>query len=74
MCHRGRFETEAVCQADRTILNTWISEFPDKYSDDIREASDIGIAYVELNDFDRASDWYERAHDLHEQDLFPENL
>jgi len=58
--------------AARTILNTWISEFPDKYSDDIREAPDIGNAYVELNDFDRASDWYERAYDLHEQDLFPE--
>jgi tetratricopeptide (TPR) repeat protein len=56
--------------AARTILNNWIAEFPDKFSDDIREASDIGNAYVALNDFDRANDWYERGYDLHDYDLF----
>jgi len=70
-----QFEIDAAAgdvSGARTILDNWIAEFPDKYPDDAREASDIGNAYVELNDFDRANDWYDRAYDLHEKDLFSE--
>jgi TolB-like protein/DNA-binding winged helix-turn-helix (wHTH) protein len=70
-----QFEIDAAAgdaSTARVILNTWIAEFPDKFPNEVQEASDIGNAYVELNDFDRANDWYERAYDLHEEDLLPE--
>jgi tetratricopeptide (TPR) repeat protein len=53
-----------------TILNNWIAEFPDKFPHAVQEASDIAYAYVQLGDFDRANNWYERAYDRHEMDLF----
>jgi TolB-like protein/DNA-binding winged helix-turn-helix (wHTH) protein len=54
----------------RAILNNWVAEFPDKFPNEVQEASDIAKSYVELNDFDRANGWYKRAYDRHEMDLF----
>jgi tetratricopeptide (TPR) repeat protein len=67
------FEIDVAAGDDseaRTIMNNWIAEFPDKFPDAAQDASDIAKSYVALNNFDRATDWYERAYDRHEVDLF----
>jgi len=48
------------------LLQIWQSEFPDKGI----EAGDIASDYIVLGDFDRASDWFERAYEIHEYDFF----
>jgi tetratricopeptide (TPR) repeat protein len=46
----------------RRVLEAWAAAFPDKYP----SATDIAKGYVEINDFDKASDWFERAYERHE--------
>jgi tetratricopeptide (TPR) repeat protein len=48
------------------ILKIWESDFPDKLS----HALDISTAYVTLGDFDRATDWFQRAYERRESDFF----
>jgi TolB-like protein/DNA-binding winged helix-turn-helix (wHTH) protein len=50
----------------RRIVEAWEAEFPDK----LPYAADIAERYVALKDFDRASDWYERAYERREFGFF----
>src|SRR6202042_2432261 len=50
----------------REILARWTAGYPDKS----RFATDIAEHYVAVNDFDKASDWFERAYDSHEVEFF----
>jgi tetratricopeptide (TPR) repeat protein len=50
------------------LLQTWQSGFPDGA---VRlGANDIGWGYLILGDFDKATDWFERAYERHEPDLY----
>jgi len=46
----------------RSVLESFIAEFPDKFF----EAQTIAGGFVEIGDFDKASDWYERAYERRE--------
>lgn len=48
------------------IVETWTKGFPDQGP----PAAFIALAYLQLNDFDRASDWFERAYDRREDTFF----
>jgi len=50
----------------RAILGRWTAGYPDKFL----LASDIAEHYVAVNDFDKASDWFERAYDRRESQVF----
>jgi tetratricopeptide (TPR) repeat protein len=50
----------------RAILAGWSADFPDK----ILFASGIAGHYVAVNDYDKASDWFERAYDRRENGVF----
>jgi tetratricopeptide (TPR) repeat protein len=50
----------------RNILDGWKDGFPDKFV----HARDIANAYVQLHDFDNASDWYQRAYERRESRFF----
>jgi TolB-like protein/DNA-binding winged helix-turn-helix (wHTH) protein len=52
--------------AARRIVESWETAFPDK----LPYAADIAERYVALNDFDKASDWYERAYERREFGFF----
>lgn len=64
-----KFEVDTVTgnrSAALKLIQHWIANFPDKVS----SASLIAGGFVELKDYDRASDWFERAYDRREVDLF----
>jgi predicted Zn-dependent protease len=50
----------------RAILARWSAGYPDKFL----FAADIAEHYVAVNDFDKASDWFERAYDRREIGVF----
>lgn len=48
------------------IMHLWEQEFPDK----MVQAAMFGARYVVLGDFDRASEWFERAYERRETHFF----
>ena len=48
------------------IMHLWEQEFPDK----MVQATMFGARYVVLGDFDRASEWFERAYERRETHFF----
>jgi TolB-like protein/DNA-binding winged helix-turn-helix (wHTH) protein/Flp pilus assembly protein TadD len=50
----------------RAILVRWTAGYPDKFL----LAADIAESFVAINDFDKASDWFERAYDRREKEVF----
>jgi len=50
----------------RAILAHWSAGYPDRFL----FASDIAEKYITLNDFEKASDWLERAYDRRETGVF----
>jgi len=61
-CEYGIDVNAGDIPAARKIVESWIAGFPDTFP----EARTIASGYVGLNDFDKASDWYERAYERHE--------
>ncbi len=75
--HRLKSDQSDYCEFDidvnsgdvsdaRAIVAHWTAGYPDKFPN----ATDIAECYVELNDFDKASDWFERAYDRRDSDTF----
>lgn len=64
-----RFELALAARdlkAAHRMVEGWESQFPDK----VRYAVDVAEHYVELGDFARATDWYQRAYARHEAGFF----
>ena len=50
----------------RAILARWTAGYPDEST----YATDIAEHFVAVGDFDKASDWFERAYDGRENEVF----